>query len=68
MDERGSGDGASLSEEATWRRLRGGAPSLGTLEDMLRKSPDNGISLHGGPIPAEGNLVRGGEGVLYRGL
>ena len=23
-----------------------GAPSLGTLEDMLRKSPDTGISLH----------------------
>jgi hypothetical protein len=24
----------------------GGAPSLGTLEDMLRKSLDTGISLH----------------------
>jgi len=40
----------------------GGAPSLGTLEDMLRKSPDTGISLHGGPFPAEENLVCGGGG------
>ena len=37
----------------------GGAPSLGTLEDMLRKSPDMGISLHGGTLSAEGNLVWG---------
>ena len=36
-----------------------GALSLGTLEDTLRKSPDAGISLHGGPFPAEGNLVCG---------
>jgi len=35
-----------------------GAPSLGTLEDMLRKSLDVGISLHG-HFPAEGNLVCG---------
>jgi len=27
----------------------GGAPSLGTLEDKLRKSPDTDISLHGEP-------------------
>jgi hypothetical protein len=39
-----------------------GAPSLGTLEDMLRKSPYTGISLHGVPFPAEGNLVCGGGG------
>jgi hypothetical protein len=39
----------------------GGAPSLGTLEDMLGKSPDAGISLlRGGPLPSEGNLVCGG--------
>jgi len=37
-----------------------GASSLGTLEDMLRKSLDAGISLHGGPFPPEGNLVCGG--------
>jgi hypothetical protein len=36
-----------------------GAPSMGTLGDMLRKSLDVGISLHGGPFPAEGNLVCG---------
>jgi len=28
---------------------------------MLRKSPDAGISLHGGPFPSEGILVCGGE-------
>jgi len=39
----------------------GGAPSLGTLVDMLRKSPDTNISLQGGPFPAEGNLVCGGR-------
>jgi len=27
---------------------------------MLGKSPDTGISLHGGPFPSEGNLVCGG--------
>jgi hypothetical protein len=37
----------------------GGAPSLGTLENMLRKSPGTSISLHGGPFRAEGNLVCG---------
>ena len=40
----------------------GGAPSLGILAYMLRKSPDRGISLHGGPFPSEGNLVCGGRG------
>jgi hypothetical protein len=35
----------------------GRAPSTGTLEDMLRKSLDTGISLHGVPFPSEGNLV-----------
>ena len=42
-----------------------GAPSLGTLEDMLGKSPDVGISLHGAPFPSECHLVCGGEGVSY---
>jgi hypothetical protein len=54
---KGARDGASLSEESPWRGSRGGAPSMGTLEDMLGKSPDTGISLHGGPFPSEGNLV-----------
>jgi hypothetical protein len=40
----------------------GGAPSLETLEDMLQKSPDVGISLYGGPLPSEGNLVCGEGG------
>ena len=44
-----------------------GAPSLGTLEDMLRKSLDVGISLHGGPFPSEGNLVCGGRGAHIPG-
>jgi hypothetical protein len=39
-----------------------GAPSLGTLEDILIKSLDEGISLHGGPFPPKGNLVCGGGG------
>jgi hypothetical protein len=46
---------------------RGGAPSLGTLEDTLRKSLDMGISLHGGPFPSKRNLVCGRE-LLYGGL
>jgi hypothetical protein len=41
----------------------GGAPSLGTLEVMLRKSPDTGISVHGVPFPSEGNLMWGGAGI-----
>jgi len=62
--ERAVGDGASLSlpTEAPGRRhWGGGATSLWTLEDMLRKSPDAGISLHGVPFPSEGILVFGGE-------
>jgi hypothetical protein len=38
----------------------GGAPSLGTLEDMLGKYPGAGLSLHGGPFPPKRNLVCGG--------
>jgi len=40
--------------------LRRGAPSLETLEDMLRKAPNMGISLHRGPFTTEGNLESGG--------
>ena len=58
MYEGGSVDEASLSEEAPCRGpWEGGSSSLGTLEDTLRKSPDTGISLHGGTFPAEGSLV-----------
>jgi len=47
MDEGGCRNGAFLSEEA---QCRGpwGAPLLGTVEDMLRKALDTGISLHWG--------------------
>jgi hypothetical protein len=43
------------------------APLLGTLEDMLRKAPHTGISLHRGPFMSEENL-ESGEGLVYRGL
>jgi hypothetical protein len=60
MDKVGSGDGFSLS--LSLKRLRGGdlggGPlSLDTVEDMLRKSPDMGSSLHRGPFSTEGYLV-----------
>ena len=48
------------------KRLRGGglgeveAPTLGTLEDMLRKSSDAGISLHRGHFLTEEALAYGG--------
>jgi len=67
MDEGGSRNGALLSEEAQCRGLLGRAPLLGTLEDMLRKAPDMGISLHRGPFMSEGNLESGG-GLICRGL
>jgi hypothetical protein len=35
----------------------GGAPLLGTLEDMLGKSLDAGIVSMGAPVPSNGNLV-----------
>ena len=54
MDEGDSRNGAFLSEEAQcggplWRD-----PLLGTLEDMLRKALDTGISLHRGPVGEPG--------------
>jgi hypothetical protein len=39
----------------------GGARSLGTLEDMLRRAPDTDVSLHRGPITTEGNLESEGD-------
>ena len=39
--------------------LKGGAPLMGTLEDMLRKALDTGISLRRGPFTSEGNLESG---------
>ena len=41
-----------------------GTPSLWTLEDMLRKSLDMGISPHGVPFPSKMNLVCGEARIL----
>jgi hypothetical protein len=38
----------------------GGVPSLGTLEDTFGKSPDEGISLDGGPSVIRGTRHGGG--------
>jgi hypothetical protein len=62
MDERGSRDGTSLSEEAHCRGPLGRAPLPGTLEDLLIKAPDTGISPHRGPFMSEGNLESGRGG------
>ena len=56
----------SLSQEALWRRPQGELLHWGPWK-ILRKSPDTGISLHGGPFPSEGNLVHGGE-LVYQAL
>jgi len=34
---------------------------------MIGKSPDMGISLHGGPFPSKGNLVHVGGGACILG-
>jgi len=54
------GMGGSVSEEAQYGGPLGRAPLLGTLEDILRKAPDTGISFHSGPFTSEGNLESGG--------
>jgi len=50
MDEGGCTNGASLSEEVQCGGPLVRAALLETLEDMLRKAPDTGISLHRGPL------------------
>jgi len=59
MDEGGYRNGAFLSEEAHCGGPLGKAPLLGTLEDMLRKATDTGISLHKGTTgePGEDSLA-----------
>jgi len=59
VDEGGSRNGAFLSGDAQCGGPPGRAPLLETLEDMLRKVLDTGISLHRGPT---GNL----EGIACR--
>ena len=56
-----------FSEEAHCRGPLGKVPLLGTLEYILRKALDAGISLHRGPFKSHGNL-ESGEGLVYRGL
>jgi hypothetical protein len=46
----------SLIQEAQCGGPLGRDPLLGTLEDMLIKAPNMGISLQGGPNMSEGNL------------
>ena len=53
MDEGGSRNGVYLSEEAQYVGPLG-APLLSSLEDMLRKALDTGISLHKGPTGEPG--------------
>jgi len=53
----GSGGWSSSLYRGSMEGALGGAPSLWTLEDMLRKSPDMGISLHGVSFPSEVTLV-----------
>jgi len=61
MVEGGSRNGTFLSEEAQCGGPLGTAALLGTLEDMLRKALDMGISLHRGLLV---NL----EGIRLLGL
>jgi len=50
MDEGGSRNGAFLSEEVQFGGPLGRAPLLGTMDNMLRKVLDTGISPHRGPL------------------
>ena len=54
MDEEGSRNGAVLFEKAQCGGPMGRALLLETLEDMLRKALDMGISLHRGPVGEPG--------------
>ena len=56
-----SRNGAFLCEEAQCGGPRGGgAPLLGTLEDMFTKALNTGISLHRGPVgDREGDSLAG---------
>jgi len=58
MDEGGSRNGDLIPEQAQCVGPLGRALLLGILEDMLRKAPDTGISLHKGPFMSK-NLESG---------
>jgi hypothetical protein len=60
MNEGGSRNAVFLTEKAQCGGPLGRAPLLGTLEDMLRKALDMGISLSRGPIvePRGDSLAR----------
>jgi len=60
MDEGGSRNGTFLSEEAQCGGPLGRAPLLETLEDMLRKALDTGISLHRDPVGEPGGICMPG--------
>ena len=66
MDEGGSRNGAFLSEEAQCKGPLGRASLLGTLEDMLRKALDTGISI-GAPLCLRGTWNQEGGRHLYWG-
>ena len=67
MDEGALGTERLSLKRLSGEGLEGGAPSLRTMEAMLRKAPVAGTSLHRGPFMAEGNL-ESGRGLVYRGL
>jgi hypothetical protein len=67
VNEGGSNNGGLLSEEAQSGGSVRRASLLGTLEYMLRKVLDTGISLHTGPFMSEGNLESGGGGARIPG-
>ena len=67
MDEGGCRNGVLLSEEAQCGGPLGRVPLLWTLEDMLRKTLDRGMSIHSAPFMYRGNVESGGDGLVYRG-
>ena len=67
MDEEGCRNRVLLFEGAQCGGPLGKVPLLGTLEDMLRKALDTGISLHRGPFMYEGNMESGGVGLVSQG-
>jgi len=63
MDERGSGNGASLSEEVPWRGPWGNS-FTGYPGRYVKKVSGYGHLSPWGPFPPMGNLICGGEGTI----